>query len=69
LGQHARHVVLALLRVQALSACTEHNDLVIEKSHDNGEIVGGEPELQLGQDAARDLIRISHRASLGPSHQ
>ena len=32
LGQHARHVVLALFRVQPLSACTEDNDLVIEKS-------------------------------------
>jgi hypothetical protein len=45
LGQHARHVVLALFCVQPLSACTEDNDLVIEKSYDNGEIVGAEPEL------------------------
>ena len=45
LGQHARHVVLALLCVQALSACTEDNDLVIEKSYDKGEVVGAEPEL------------------------
>ena len=64
LGQHARHVLLAVLRVQALSRCTEDNDLVIKKPHDGGAIVGGEPELKLGQDAARDLFGISHRASL-----
>jgi hypothetical protein len=69
LGQHARHVVLALLCVQPLSACTEDNDLFIEKSYDSLEIVGAEPELKLGQDAARDLIRINHCASLGQSHR
>jgi hypothetical protein len=53
-----------VLRVQALSCCTEDNDLVIKKPHDGGAIVGGEPELKLGQDAARDPFGISHCASL-----